>query len=187
MTTQNNDYFYIHKNIEARKTNRGFGLFATDTIFKDEIVSISGGRLMPKKEWERLVKEKNYDDHAYQVEDNFVISPLDADNVGIDWYMNHCCHPNVGVKGQITFVALRDIQSGEELTYDYCMTESDPDYSFELSCDKDNCRKRLTGNDWKNKELQERYKGYFSKYIEDKIDGKTKSNNLPTLQEGHRL
>ncbi len=36
-------------------------------------------------------------------------------------FMNHSCNPNVGYKGQITFVAMRNIRTGEELAFDWAM------------------------------------------------------------------
>ena len=38
---------------------------------------------------------------------------------GIDDFLNHSSTPNIGAKGDYCFVALRDIQDGEELTIDY--------------------------------------------------------------------
>ena len=31
-------------------------------------------------------------------------------------YSNHSCDANLGIRGEITFVAMRDIPAGEELT-----------------------------------------------------------------------
>lgn len=41
------------------------------------------------------------------------------------YILNHLCNPNVGVRGEITFVAMRDIKAGEELTTDYAMIDDD--------------------------------------------------------------
>jgi hypothetical protein len=35
------------------------------------------------------------------------------------------------------------------------------------------CRKTITGLDWMRKDLQEKYRGYFSRYLERKIRGAT--------------
>jgi SET domain-containing protein len=42
-------------------------------------------------------------------------------------FSNHSCEPNIGVQGQIVFVAMRDIAAGEELTHDWATTD-DEDY-----------------------------------------------------------
>ena len=66
-------------------------------------------------------------------------------------------------------VAMREIGVGEELTYDYAMTDSG-NYDMECKCDSKNCRKRIRGDDWMIPEIQKRYKGYFQKNIQDKIN-----------------
>jgi len=38
---------------------------------------------------------------------------------------NHSCEPTIGVQSQIVLVALRDIATGEELTYDWATTDDD--------------------------------------------------------------
>ena len=86
-------------------------------------------------------------------------------------YTNHCCDPNLGMRGEITFVAIRDIRADEELTHDWAMTDDD-DYSVECNCGVPNCRKILTGKDWQLPELQARYAGYFSEYLATKIANK---------------
>src|SRR5215510_13696998 len=64
--------------------------------------------------------------------------------------------------------AMRDIQPGEEITFDYAMTESS-DYSMPCKCGREYCRGIITGNDWKNGKLQQKYAGYFSEYLNKKI------------------
>ena len=83
-------------------------------------------------------------------------------------YSNHSCNANIGMRGEITFVARRDIKTGEELTHDWCTTDDD-DYSLECKCGAANCRKILTGKDWQRPELQKQYAGYFSAYLAKKI------------------
>lgn len=72
------------------------------------------------------------------------------------------------MRGEITFVAMRDIRAGEELTCDWAMTD-DNDYSVERKCGAPNCRKFVTGKDWQHAELQESYTGYFSAYLARKV------------------
>ena len=46
-------------------------------------------------------------------------------------HLNHSCEPNLDVKGQIVFVAIRDIEEDEELSFDYAMTD---DQDTEMLC-----------------------------------------------------
>lgn len=63
---------------------------------------------------------------------------------------------------------MRNIDPGEELTHDWCVTDDD-NYSVECKCASSLCRKLLTGKDWQKPELQKRYAGYFFWYLEEKI------------------
>ena len=84
---------------------------------------------------------------------------------------NHSCEPNLGIRGQIVYVALRDIAAGEELTYDWAMEENAPTRT-RCRCGARRCRRVLSGRDWRIPRLQRRYRGYFSSYLEDKIRGR---------------
>ena len=84
-------------------------------------------------------------------------------------FSNHSCDPNIGVQGQIVFVAMREIEAGEELTHDWATTDDDT-YEMECRCRARNCRQVITGQDWRKRELQEKYRGFFSWYLQDKID-----------------
>ena len=87
----------------------------------------------------------------------------------IKLYNNHSCDPNCGMHGEISFVAIRDIEVGEELTIDYAFIDNE-DYSFECHCGSPNCRHTVTGFDWTKRNLQEKYYPYFAQYLKDKID-----------------
>lgn len=72
------------------------------------------------------------------------------------------------MRGDIVAVAMRDIRSGEEITQDYAMIDCRK-YEFECSCGAPNCRKIITGQNWKNKELQKKYGKYLSAFIKSKL------------------
>jgi hypothetical protein len=42
---------------------------------------------------------------------------------------------------------------------------------MKCDCRATNCRKIVTGKDWQRMDLQERYSGYMSWYLEEKIEG----------------
>ena len=92
-----------------------------------------------------------------------------AEVKGNKMFLNHSCNPNVGIRGQISFVAMRDIRKGKELTYDWAM-ENPGRWRFKCHCGEKICRTAVTGNDWKLPNLQMRYKGFFSAFIQEKID-----------------
>ena len=67
---------------------------------------------------------------------------------------------------------MRAIQAGEELTHDWAMTDND-ESTTECHCGARNCRGQITGKDWQRPELQARYSGYFSSYLQRKIADKS--------------
>lgn len=146
----------------------GKGLFAKQIITKGEIVTIKGGHILKNEEWSLL--EQELESAEIQIAEDFFIAPIDKEHrEGSMIYSNHSCDPNIGVQGQIIFVAMRDIIEGEELTHDWATTD-DLDYSMDCNCKSLNCRKIITGKDWKKEELQKKYKGWFSWFIQRKID-----------------
>src|SRR5438874_9383342 len=95
-------------------------------------------------------------------------------------YPTQSCDPNLCLRGEITFVAMRAIRSGEEHMHDWAMTDDD-DYSLECNCGAPNCRKTLTGKDWQRPDLQKRYTGYFSAYLACKIAMRCRSDRSEEL------
>ncbi len=146
----------------------GRGLFATGEIAKDEIVAIKGGHVIDRKTLRQQITPV-LGPVEIQIDDDLFIAPVTEKERELSMlYLNHSCDPNLGVRGEITFVAMSDIRAGEELTHDWAMTDDD-DYSVECNCGTANCRKILTGKDWQRPDLQKRYAGYFSAYLVRKI------------------
>jgi len=79
--------------------------------------------------------------------------------------LNHSCEPNCGAYGTSSVISLSDIAIGEELTFDYAMTDSSEYDQFDCACGKLNCRGKITGKDWQKSELKEKYNNYFSAFI----------------------
>jgi uncharacterized protein len=146
----------------------GRGLFATADIAKGEIVAVKGGHIV-NRETLRAEITPRLGPVEIQIDDHLFITPVtDDEREGSMLYSNHSCDANLGMRGEITFVAMRDIPAGEELTHDWATTDDD-DYSVECKCGSANCRKIVTGKDWQRPELQKRYAGYFSAYLAEKI------------------
>jgi SET domain-containing protein len=57
-------------------------------------------------------------------------------------FINHSCNPNTALNGR-TLMSLRDIDSQEEVTIDYSMTDADPYWEMSCSCNDKNCRKKI--------------------------------------------
>ncbi len=160
---------YLSPKLEKRTSLiEGRGLFARSVIRKGEIAVVKGGYILTKAQRDEIGKELGPSE--IQVSEELFIGPsMMAEREGGMMHLNHSCEPNLGVQGQIVYVALRDIKSGEELTFDYAMTEDEP-YEMKCRCGTRSCRGIITGVDWKKPEVQKKYDGYFSWFIQRRID-----------------
>jgi SET domain-containing protein len=165
-----NDLSYRSPKTEVRESAiHGQGLFSVGAISAGEVVAVKGGYVLPKKEWATL--EQRLGPAEIQISEELFIAPThSSEREGCMLYTNHSCDPNIGIQGQIVFVAMNDIATGEELTHDWATTD-DQDYTMKCHCGSSCCRSTITGHDWMRKELQEKYKGWFSWHIQKKIEG----------------
>ena len=83
--------------------------------------------------------------------------------------LNHSCEPSCGLVGATILVARRDIEVGEELTFDYATCDSSDYDEFTCLCAEPSCRGVVTGLDWTKPELQATYAGWFSPYLARRI------------------
>jgi hypothetical protein len=160
---------YFSPRVEKRASPiHGRGLFAKETIAKDEIVVVKGGYVLTREQRDRI--SETLGPAEIQITQELFIGPTNlSERDGGMMQLNHSCEPNLGLQGQIVFVAMREIAAGEELTFDYAMTDDEP-YQMRCHCGSAECRKVITGADWQRPELQEKYDGYFSWFIQKKID-----------------
>jgi hypothetical protein len=159
------------KTVVKESPIHGRGLFAQVDIAKGEIVAAKGGHIITREILAQL--QPSLGPAEVQIADDLFICPVTLEERESSMiFSNHSCDPNIGVRGEITFVAMRDIAAGEELTHDWAMTDDD-DSSTTCRCAAANCRKVLTGKDWQRPELQRRYGSYFSSYLLVKIARRT--------------
>lgn len=159
---------YLSPKTEIRESKiHGRGLFATADIAKGDVVAVKGGHIVTREQSRDITPKLG--PVEIQIGDDLFIAPVTDEERELSMlYSNHSCNANLGMRGEITFVAMRDISAGEELTHDWCTTDDD-DYSVPCKCGFAKCRGTLTGKDWRRPELQKRYAGYFSAYLAEKI------------------
>lgn len=145
----------------------GIGLFAREPIAAGELVVVKGGHVMTREQRDEVALTLG--PAEIQIDDHLFIGPVtEAERYEAMMHLNHSCDPNVGIRGQIAFVAMRAIAAGEELGFDYA-TGDDDDWEMDCHCGAAQCRGRITGQDWRKPELQQRYAGWFSLYLERRI------------------
>lgn len=144
---------------------RGRGVVAVRPILRGDVIAIFGGSVLSEEALLALGPEARR--RALQVEEDYY---LYSDREGPADWINHSCDPNAGLSGQIVLVALRAIAKGEEIAFDYAMSDGSAYDEFECACGSPRCRKFVRGTDWRRPDLQRRYAGHFSPYLQRRID-----------------
>jgi SET domain-containing protein len=160
------DYNWLTPKAQMRVTpGKGSGGFAISKISKGEIVASFGGNVINQSELTNYSADRV--SRSLQLNSDTYLLSGDVPEAGD--MINHSCEPNCGMAGTSSVQTLRDIEIGEELTFDYAMSDSSQYDKFTCACGKDNCREKITGMDWQKKDLQAKYSNYFNAYIESLI------------------
>lgn len=155
---------WIDPRVELRPSPMGGkGLFARDPIKEGETVIIWGGRIFTKADIKSGKAQKNT---VVEVDEGIYLGRFLNEPKSLDDFMNHSCNPNLWLKDEVTLVARRNIEKDEELTADYATWVSRSYWKMECHCGSLLCRHLITGNDWKLKKLQNKYRSHFSPYLE---------------------
>jgi SET domain-containing protein len=159
--------------VVRRSPIHGRGVFAATAVPRGTRLAIFGGDVMRIDEIDRLPESAQ--SYPMQIEERFVLGSRTQTRAEPVDLFNHSCKPNAGFKGQLFLVALRRIGAGEEVTFDYAMVVSPSVGSetvFEMACrcGAARCRRTITEDDWRLPRLQRRYDGFFSQYLQEKID-----------------
>ena len=140
----------------------GVGVFAVRNILKGKRVAEG----IHESDYSSLISWSEVEDCDNAIRDKILtfcvgspegfIPPddLNFNTLSIEWYMNHSCEGNIGFNEDGDFIARRDIKKGEELTYDYALAESNPAFKMTCKCATKNCRKTITGDDWKDGDIR---------------------------------
>jgi hypothetical protein len=168
----------IDPRIELRKSSiSGDGMFALEPIQKGETVCIVGGMVMTDSEFAAFQATHSFynsiqiDDHLHLVEDPEITRSVDGS-------MNHSCDSSAWMEDEVTLVARRDIDAGEEVTVDYALFTTQSNWMLDnrCHCGSPDCRRVITGDDWRRKDVQERYRNHFSPFINRRIERQMKGN-----------
>jgi len=118
--------------IEVRRSNvHGLGVFAAKRIPKGTRIIEYVGERVSHDEADRRYEEKDANDsHTFL----FIVDSKTVIDAGVDGndarFFNHSCDPNCEstvAKRRVYIEALRDIEAGAELTYDYQIQREDDD------------------------------------------------------------
>jgi len=115
------------------------GCFTLDPIPKGTRVLEYTGERITKAECEARYAGR-HETYLFGVGDGEVV----IDGHGMAMFVNHSCDPNCETdeEGDRVYIsAIRDISAGEELTYDYCLYDSDDDAP--CFCGSRRCRRSM--------------------------------------------
>lgn len=124
------------------KHRKGFkGLFAKSDIEAGAVIFPLKGSISshPNKYSVQLSKDKHLD-----------FPPVRKPNDDLDYawqFLNHSCEPNGYLNvAEYAFCALRDIKEGEEITFNYLVTEDEMASPFACECGSGKCFGLIQGN-----------------------------------------
>ena len=144
-----------------------YGVFAERGFAKGAMLLAWGGRVVTTAQLTRLSAEDAR--FVIQIDDDLHLATLPAEAGSAD-FVNHSCAPNAGLAGQVSLVALREIAAGEEVCCDYATSDSNDVFEFSCGCGAEACRGAVRRDDWLRPEVQARCRGYFSPYLQRRID-----------------
>lgn len=148
----------------------GSGMFALQPFQEGETVCVVGGMVMSEAEFETFqASHSRY--NAIQIGENLHLVEGPQITETLEGSMNHSCDPNVWMADEVTLVARRAIEAGEEITVDYALFTTQADWALDhpCRCGSPYCRHHVTGNDWKRKDVQEKYRDHFSPFINRRV------------------
>ena len=151
------------KAVAKRVPSKGRGVFAAAKIKKGEEIAAWDGKIYGwhSRAWE--TNERDVLHHAIQFEERHW-----RDSAGIARLLNHSCEANCGIKELFRIVAMRDIKEGEELTWDYEMTEDSEWYRMRCKCGTKSCRKVIGTYQNMSSAVRRKYRGYISRWLVEK-------------------
>ena len=144
------------------------GVFATVSIPKGTSVTHDDENsekltILPMEQFGTLSKQLQDKIRHFSVqrEEGYLVPKgIDYNELSVSWYFNHSCEGNLGFDAHGDYVARRDIEVGEELTYDYGLIESG-DYKMECTCGSSRCRHTITGVDYQNPQFRKENAEYL--------------------------
>jgi SET domain-containing protein len=142
----------------------GIGLFAAAPISKGEAVGVLGGRVIDDDELREIARTRSkYNSLAIGEGLNLLLDDLAAITRG-----NHSCDSNLWMRDAFTLEARTDVARDDELTVDYAL-QTAVAWEMRCNCGSPVCRGLVRGSDWERPEVQERYRGHFSPFLNARI------------------
>ena len=118
--------------VELKACRHGKGLFATEPIQEGELVFFVCGKIVTFEEGLTLPCGG---DHSVQIGPNLYVDPDFPSK-----FTNHSCNPSCGIRDDLAVVAIREIQPGEEINFDYSTCIQEGFFRMQCHCGEPTCR-----------------------------------------------
>jgi hypothetical protein len=141
---------------------KGRGVFAARRIEVGEQVWDYAGderwiHDIPKRLWQ----------YCFQVDyDRYVVPKRGS----AGWFMNHSCEPDCMIMGRTRIVAMRRIEPGEEVTFDYSTNVGWDGFAMRCECGAKSCRNVVKSYAHLPEELKGRYGACVSAFLLDQVE-----------------
>lgn len=151
--------------IEIKKSFNEKGLFAKRIIKKGSELFHFNGEMMDSAHTNRI--------KSLQIDENkFLESTAETK---FDDFLNHSCNPNCYIDWKtLNLLALKDIRKGEELSFNYNISEYDlldgGNFSFKCKCGSKNCLEEIRGFRYLSKEQKNKIKEFISPFLKNKLE-----------------
>jgi hypothetical protein len=159
---------WLHPGVEVGQSDvAGRGLFSTVDLAAGTVVSRLGGTLVGTEELRRLLatSASYVDSIVVDADVHLLLAPGNDNRFG-----NHACDPNLGWVDEFSLATLQPVPAGAELFHDYAMSTVEPDFVLRCHCPSYRCRQMVEGTDWRIPQLQRRYAGHWTPYVQRLID-----------------
>jgi len=170
-------YFSGHPNIRLQPSGeKGWGLFvcggpikAGEFVWWCDPVTHPTGKVWTASEIAKHPDPDWFFHFAYRCGEDGWLGPTDKDSAKREatYFQNHSCDPSTWWVSPFVLTARRDLQPGDEITYDYGTSECD-EYEISIEkclCGSPFCRTQITGEDYMLPALIERYGPHFQPYL----------------------
>ncbi len=142
--TSNNSKFVVKRSYPGS----GLGLYALAPFKKGEFVIEYKGKKIPTPLAENITTK-----YLFEIDEKWTIDGSDRKYANESRYMNHSCNPNCEsdtVDDRVIISAIKNIEEGEELTFDYGKEYFD-EFIKPMGCKCASCVKKRAAKDLKKK------------------------------------
>ena len=149
--------------VVGRSPIEGRGLFAAEPIAAGAVLMRLGGDLLTDDQF-GAVRRATYSALAVGEGMHLLLSDDSPTTFG-----NHSCDSSLWLDDALTLTTRRPLGAGDEVTVDYALFTVDAGWSMPCRCGAEVCRGVVTGDDWRRPEVQARYAGHFSPFLNRRI------------------